>query len=229
MTTMKKLIVIATAIFAVFSANAQKIDGRTTLINGNQNFQINVGGTGIFINGDAVFGGEVGVVYNYKRLRVEGNYAYAKNGDVDRSFANVGIGCCLVGNPNVKVRPYLVATIGGASQSAYSCYGTDIKGSTSNADVQLEFVHLYKTYDWNLQASLKFQVDFVLSKTVTLSAYASGIYNPQEGARKNAKLGEVNFEELPGQHWEVNVQELDNYLKATKFGVSAGVKIAFRF
>ena len=227
---MKKLfLAIATAI-TVISASAQnKIDGRSTLINGNQNFQIGAVGAFASINGDNVFGGGAEVLYNYKRLRLSAEYVYAKNGNIDRSFANVGIGLALVGNPNVKIRPYLMARVGGASQSSFSCYGTKVSGGNENVNVDMNFVHVYKNYDWNLQTSLEFQVDFILSKLITLSAFAGIVYNPNEGAQTWSDLGDVNIDSPQGSHFEVSLKNLDAVVKSDNFGYSAGVKLSFRF
>ncbi len=226
---MKKiLLALATAIFGL-SASAQNIDGRTTVINGNQNFQLAAVGAFTSINGDNVSGGGAEVLYNYKRLRLSAEYVYAKDGHVDRSFANVGIGLALVGNPNVKVRPYIMARVGGASQSSFSCYGTKVQGGNENVDVNMNFVHVYKSYDWNLQTSLEFQVDFVLSKLITLSAFVGGIYNPFEGDQTWSDLGDVNIDAPQGTHFEVSLSNLKHVVKNDKFGYSAGVKLNFRF
>ena len=228
---MKKLFlaIIATAIMAVISASAQNIDGRTTVINGNQNFTFGAVGTYLSMNGDNLFGGGAEVTYNYKRLRLSAEYVYAKNGNIDRSFANVGIGLALVGNPNVKVRPYLIGRVGGASQSTFSCYQTQVSGGNENVNVDMNFVHVYKSYDWNLQTSLEFQVDFVLSKLITLSAFVGGIYNPNEGAQTWSDLGDVNIDAPQGTHFEVSLSNLKHVVKNDKFGYSAGVKLSFRF
>ena len=228
---MKKTIIlaIATAI-TVISASAQnKIDGRTTIINGNQNFQLGAVGTFTSINGDNVSGGGAEVLYNFKRLRLSGQYVYAKDGHVDRSFANAGIGVALVGNPNVKVRPYLMARIGGASQTSFSCYQTQVQGGNENVNVDMNFVHVYKNYDWNLQTSLEFQIDFVLSKLITLSAFVNGIYNPFEGDQTWFDLGDLDINSPEGTHFEVTLKNLNHVVKNDKFGYSAGVRIGFRF
>lgn len=169
------------------------------------------------------------MTYNYKRLRLSGQYVYAKNGRIDRSFANVGVGVALVGNPNVKVRPYIIGRIGGASQSTFSCYGTKVQGGNENVDVDMNFVHVYKSYDWNLQTSLEFQVDFVISKLITLSAFVDGSYNPNEGAQTWSDLGDVNIDSPQGTHFEVTLKNLKQVVKNDKFGYSAGVKLNFRF
>ena len=227
---MKKAMILALATaITVISASAQNIDGRSTLINGNQNFQLGAVGTFISINGDNVFGGGAEVTYNYKRLRLSAEYIYAKDGHVDRSFANAGVGVALVGNPNVKVRPYIMARVGGASQSTFSCYQTQVSGGNESVDVDMNFVHVYKNYDWNLQTSLEFQVDFVLSKLITLSAFMNGIYNPNEGAQTWSDLGDVNIDAPQGTHFEVSLSNLKHVVKNDKFGYSAGVKLNFRF
>ena len=227
---MKKiLLALVTAIMAVISASAQNIDGRTTVINGNQNFMFGAVGAFTSINEDNLFGGGAEVLYNYKRLRLSAEYICAKDGHVDRSFANVGIGVALVGNPNVKVRPYLMARIGGGSQTSFSCYGTKVQGGNENVDVDMNFVHVYKSYDWNLQTSLEFQVDFVLSKLITLSAFVNGIYNPNEGAQTWSDLGDLDINSPEGTHFEVTLKNLNHVVKNDKFGYSAGVRIGFRF
>ena len=226
---MKKfLVALATAIFGL-SASAQNIDGRSTVINGNQNFQLAAVGAFTSINGDNVFGGGAELTYNLKRLRLSAEYVYAKDGHVDRSFANAGVGVALVGNPNVKVRPYLIGRIGGASQSTFSCYQTQVSGGNENVDVDMNFVHVYKNYDWNLQTSLEFQVDFVLSKLITLSAFVNGIYNPNEGAQTWSDLGDVNIDAPQGTHFEVTLKNLNHVVKSDKLGYSAGVSLSFRF
>ena len=227
---MKKhiFLALATAIFGL-SASAQNIDGRSTLINGNQNFQIGAVGTYLSMNGDNLFGGGAELTYNLKRLRLSAEYVYAKDGHVDRSFANVGIGLALVGNPNVKVRPYIMARVGGASQSTFSCYGTKIQGGNENVDVDMNFVHVYKTYNWNLQTSLEFQIDFVLSKLITLSAFVNGIYTPFEGDQTWSDLGDLDINSPEGTHFEVTLKNLNHVVKNDKFGYSAGVKLSFRF
>ena len=228
---MKKhiFLALATAILFGLSASAQNIDGRSTLINGNQNFQIGAVGAFTSINGDNVFGGGAEVTYNYKRLRLSAEYVYAKDGHVDRSFANAGIGVALVGNPNVKVRPYLMARVGGASQSSFSCYGTKVSGGNENVNVDMNFVHVYKNYDWNLQTSLEFQVDFILSKLITLSAFVGGIYNPNEGAQTWSDLGDVNIDSPQGSHFEVSLKNLKAVVDCNKVGPIMGLILKFRF
>lgn len=227
---MKKFIILAlaTAIFGL-SANAQNIDGRSTVINGNQNFQIGAVGAFTSINGDNVFGGGAELTYNLKRLRLSAEYICAKDGHVDRSFANVGIGLALVGNPNVKIRPYLIGRVGGASQTSFSCYQTQVQGGNENVNVDMNLVHVYKTYNWNLQTSLEFQVDFILSKLITLSAFVGGVYNPNEGRQVWSDLGDVNIDSPQGTHFEVTLKNLNHVVKNDKFGYSAGVRIGFRF
>ena len=228
---MKKIALIAATILAtVLSANAQnEPDGHTILINGNRNFQIGAIASFTHMNGDNVFGGGADIIYIRKCWRFSGEFTYAKNGDVDRSSAGINVGYSPVGNPNVKFRPYLMAFIGGASQSAYSCYGTQISGGNSNVDVNMEFVHVYKTYDWNFQLGLKLLIDLPLSQTVTLSAMVGGVYNPNEGAQKWADLGNVNIDSPAGQHFEVSLQNLNNVVKSDKFGLTAAFRLSFRF
>lgn len=227
---MKKhiFLALATAIFGL-SASAQNIDGRSTLINGNQNFQIGAVGTYLSMNGDNLFGGGAELTYNLKRLRLSAEYVYAKDGHVDRSFANAGVGVALVGNPNVKVRPYLIGRIGGASQTSFSCYQTQVQGGNENVDVDMNFVHVYKNYDWNLQTSLEFRVDFVLSKLITLSAFVNGIYNPFEGDQTWSDLGDVNIDAPQGTHFEVSLSNLKAVVKDNELGYYAGVNLSFRF
>ena len=227
---MKKFIILAlaTAIFGL-SASAQNVDGRSTVINGDQNFQLGAIGAFTSINGDNVFGGGAEVTYNYKRLRLSGQYVYAKNGNIDRSFANAGIGVALVGNPNVKVRPYLMARVGGASQSSFSCYGTKVSGGNENVNVDMNFVHVYKTYKWNLQTSLEFQVDLILSKLITLSAFVGGSYNPFEGDQTWADLGDLDINSPEGTHFEVSLSNLKAVVKDNELGYYAGVNLRFRF
>lgn len=221
---------IATTLFGLVSASAQnKIDGRSTIINGNQNFQLAAVGAFTSINGDNVLGGGAELTYNLKRLRLSAEYICAKDGHVDRSFANVGIGVALVGNPNVKVRPYLISRIGGASQSSFSCYQTQVQGGNENINVDMNFVHVYKTYDWNLQTSLEFQVDFVLSKLITLSAFIGGIYNPFEGDQTWSDLGDVNIDAPQGSHFEVELSNLDAVVDCNKVGPIMGLILSFRF
>lgn len=220
---------LATAIMAVISASAQNIDGRTTVINGNQNFMFGAVGAFTSINEDNLFGGGAEVLYNYKRLRLSGQYVYAKNGRIDRSFANVGIGLALVGNPNVKIRPYLMARIGGASQSAFSCYQTQVQGGNENVNVDMNFVHVYKTYDWNLQTSLEFQVDFVLSKRWTIFAAIGGTYNPFEGDQTWSNLGDLDINSPEGTHFEVSLNDLPTITSVPHLGWKCMVGVGLRF
>lgn len=214
---------------AVISASAQNIDGRTTVINGNQNFMFGAVGTYLSMNGDNLFGGGAELTYNLKRLRLSAEYVYAKNGNIDRSFANAGVGVALVGNPNVKVRPYLIGRIGGASQTSFSCYGTKVQGGNENVNVDMNFVHVYKTYDWNLQTSLEFRVDFILSKRWTLFASAGVIYNPYEGSQTWSKLGDVDIKSPEGTHFEVSLNDLPTITSVPHLGWKCMVGAGFRF
>lgn len=213
-----------------FAANAQerKVDGRTRLINGNNNFQLYAAGNYQYMSGDHVAGGGAGFRYNYKRLLAGVEYQYAKIGNADRSYANAQIGVGLIGNPNIKVRPYLVAKVGGASQTAYSCYQLNIKGSGQDFNVQGDLALVHKSYNWNLQTALEFRTDFVLSSLCSLSVFVEGIYNPFEGRANWSSLENVDIEYPSDQTWVIDIKDLGDHTASNKFGVRAGLTINFR-
>ncbi len=230
---MKKFIVLISVIIAstiATTVNAQnhhfkKVDG---INNGSNCGQISAKANYQYINDEGVFGYGLEGVWNHKRLKVGADYIYAKKGSIDRSSASGFIGIALTG-PRSKVRPIVLAHVGGASQSKYSAYKTDVTGSTPSADIEMNFIHLYKSYDWNLQTRLEVRVEWIVSNTITLGAFVEGICNPYEGSFSEASLKDVNITSPDNQHWEVNAETMSDFIKDNIFGLAAGINISVRF
>ena len=221
------IIVVITAIL-VTDANAQnfkKVDG---VHNGNNCGQLSAIADYQYINGDGLFGFGVEGAWNHKRFKAGADFIYAKKGSIDRSAASAFIGLALTG-PRSKFRPVVLAHVGGASQSKYCAYKTNVAGSTPSADIEMNFIHLYKSYDWNFQTRLEFRVEWIVSNTITLGASVKGICNPFEGSFSETTLEDVDIKVPDNQHWEVNAENMQDFIKDNIFGVSGGVYLSVRF
>ena len=221
------LAVIALTIVSIV-ANAQ--DGKAVLMNGNHHFFGAVKGGVISFSESTM--GEAGIEAGWTlgrwQLGAEYGHTFGKD-EEDRSHAGLFGRFSLVGNPNAKVRPYVGLGAGMGSQPRYSYYGTAIDGKGTNYDVNVGMVTFAKDYNWNFQCNLGVKLDFIISRTVTLAAYANVIYNPNEGDLKEIAATSSNMD-LP-QGWEISTKtDLEQIsLDADKIGFNAGVTISFRF
>ena len=222
------IIVVITTILVTNNANAQnfkKVDG---VNNGNNCGQLSAIADYQYINGDGLFGFGVEGAWNHKRFKAGADFIYAKKGSIDRSAASAFIGLALTG-PRSKVRPVVLAHVGGASQSKYCAYKTNVAGSTPSADIEMNFIHLYKSYDWNFQTRLEFRVEWIVSNTITLGASVKGICNPFEGSFSETTLEDVDIKVPDSQHWEVSTENMKDFIQDNILGVSGGIFLSVRF
>ena len=225
------IIVVITTILVTNNANGQnnyhfkKVDG---INNGNNCGQLSAIADYQYINGDGLLGLGVEGAWNHKRLKAGADFIYAKKGSIDRSAASAFIGLALTG-PRSKFRPVVLAHVGGASQSKYCAYKTNVAGSTPSADIEMNFIHLYKSYDWNFQTRLEFRVEWIVSKTFTLGASVKGSCNPFEGNFSEITLEDVDTTVPDNQYWEVSTENMKDFIKDNIFGLSGGIYISVCF
>ncbi|MBE6448174.1 MAG: hypothetical protein E7018_02620 [Alphaproteobacteria bacterium] len=215
----------------VTDANAQnnyhfkKVDGAN---NGNNCGQVSAIGEYQYINGEGLFGFGVEGAWNHKCLKIGADYIFAQKGYIDRSSASAFIGLALTG-PRSKVRPIVLAHVGGASQSKYCAYKTNVAGSTPSADIEMNFIHLYKSYDWNFQTRLEFRVEWIVSNTITLAAFVKAICNPSEGRYSETTLKDIVADVPKDQNWVVNANNIQEHTEDDIFGGSGGFCLVVRF